>query len=164
MLNYEACVILNALLPEAETDALISKLQSQLVSGGAQVREVARWGKRRLAYRINKADEGFYVVYFFNLPSAGEVLGAFERVCKYDDNVLRCMILNVPVKKKKQEVPQIVPQPGWLSDFSMKLRPHFSRRRSEGYEREPRPVEPEAPAPESAGSSSAPDAGAKQES
>jgi small subunit ribosomal protein S6 len=160
MLNYEACLILNPQLPDQELDGIIEKLKNQLVSAGAKLQEVARWGRRRLGFEIGKVTEGFYVVYFFNLDRVGDALTNLERTAKYDDNILRCMIVNVPVKKKGQEVKQIVPQPGWLSEFSMRLRPHAPRRR-EGYGRGPRPPmerreetpppaaeAPSAPAPE----------------
>ena len=160
MLNYEACVILNAQLTEADTEALIEKLGNQLASGGAKIKETAKWGKRKLAYEIGKAHDGYYVVYYFDLEKAADTLTNFQRVCKYDDNVLREMIVNVPAKKKKLEVRQLVPSPGWLAEFSMKLRPHHPRRRDYsrgprgGYEdRSPAPAAPtaaesqEAPAP-----------------
>ncbi len=129
MLNYEACVILNAQLPDAQTEALIEKLKNQLTSAGANVKEIAKWGKRKLAYEIEKATEGYYVVFYFDLAKAGNVLSEFQRVCKYDENVVREMIVNVPMKKKGTEVRQVVPAPGWMSEFSMKLRPHMPRRR-----------------------------------
>ncbi|MBI1784395.1 30S ribosomal protein S6 [Candidatus Sumerlaeota bacterium] len=156
MLNYEACVILNAQLPDAEIEALIEKLATQLTSGGAKIKETAKWGKRKLAYEIGKALDGYYVVYYFDLEKAGDTLTNFQRVCKYDDNVLREMIVNVPAKKKKHEVRQLVPSPGWLAEFSMKLRPHHSRRRD--FSRGPRggyedrghggPSQAPAPAPD----------------
>jgi len=149
MLNYEMCVILNAQLPDTGIDAFIDKAKGILDAGGAKILEVSRWGKRHLAYEIDKATDGFYVIFYFNLERPGDTLKNLERLCKYDDNVLREVIFNVPTKKKKQEIKQIVPSPGWMSEFSMRLRPHTPRRR-EGYGRGPRQHDThreEAPAP-----------------
>ena len=151
MLNYEMCVVLNAQLPDAGIDAFIDKAKGILDAGGGKILEVSRWGKRHLAYEIEKVTEGFYVIFFFNLDRPGETLKNLERLCKYDDGVLREVIFNVPTKKKGQEIKQIVPSPGWMSEFSMRLRPHAPRRR-EGYGRGPRSYdshreESHAPAP-----------------
>lgn len=138
MSNYEACVILNAQLTDAQHSALIDKMKDTLTAGGAQIKEISKWGKRKLAYEINKAYEGYYVVFYFDLEKAGDTLTNFQRLCKYDENVYREMIINVPVKKKGREIRQIVPTPGWLAEFSMKLRPSAPRRRSD-FHRGPRP-------------------------
>lgn len=168
MSNYEACVILNAQLNDAQITGLIDKMQESLTTGGATIKEVSKWGKRKLAYEINKMHEGYYVVFYFDLAKAGDTLTNFQRLCKYDENIMREMIINVPVKKKGREIRQIVPTPGWLAEFSMKLRPSAPRRRSD-FHRGPRPyhqgppqdeqgaeggpvatAEGDAPAPESA--------------
>lgn len=156
MNNYEACVILNAQLPDAEIDALIEKLKGQLTACGATIRTVSRWGKRKLGYEINKSYEGFYVVFFFTTDKTGRLLEPFERACRHDENVLRQMVVNVPVKRRGEDTKQIIPEPGWMSEFNMKLRPHLPRRRFD-YDRRPRhddrqdrPSEPAPAAAESA--------------
>ena len=145
---YESCVILNPQLSDAELDALSEKLQGVLTAGGAEIREVARWGRRKLAFTINKSVDGFYVVLFYKLKKAGQTLVNFDRTCRYDDNVLRAMTLTVEEKKKGEPVNVLIPAPGYLADFSMKLRAQGPRRRSEGYDRGPRHAEPpRGPAP-----------------
>lgn len=150
MSNYEACVILTTTLAEPEIDATIQKLQESLTKGAAEILHVSKWGKRKLAHPIDKAAEGYYVVYFFKLENPA-ALKEFERVCRYDDNVVRQMVVKTPVKKKGVDVKQIIPEPGWLSEFNMKLRPAMARRgggdrggRRDRYE--PRPDQ--APAPQ----------------
>lgn len=127
---HEACVILNAQLTEEETTTQVEKLKQMLVSSGAEVLQVALWGRRKLAYEINKASEGYYVVIFFKLAKGGAALANFSRSCGYDDNVLRVMIIKSPEKLKKTEIKPLVPGPGYLADFSMKLRAMPPRRRS----------------------------------
>jgi small subunit ribosomal protein S6 len=129
---YESCVILSPKLADPEIDATVDKLKDILVAGGAEIREVARWGRRKLAYLIEKFEDGFYVVLFYKLDKAGQTLVNFDRACKYDDNILRSMTLKLEEKKKGQPIKPLVPSPGYLAEFSMKLRPHAPRRRPDG--------------------------------
>lgn len=126
--NYEAMVILNPLQSEEETTALVERLAGVLKTGGASMREIARWGKRRLAYEINKKNEGYYVIYYFTLDGGEEVLTTFERTCRYDEQVMRNMVVKVPTNKHGHEVAQLVPSPGYLADFKLESRSHMRRR------------------------------------
>lgn len=112
------------------------------------MREIARWGRRRMAYEIAKKAEGYYVIYYFTLDGGEEVLGAFERTCRYDEQVMRSMVVKVPTKKRGQEVAQLVPSPGWLADFKLESRAHTRRRFD--HDRGPAPSAP-APAPAAEG-------------
>lgn len=140
--NYEAMVILNPMLGEEETGTLVERLAGVLKNGGATMREIARWGKRRMAYEINKKAEGYYVIYYFTLDGNEDVLPVFERTCRYDEQVMRHMVVNVPTKKHGQEVAQLVPSPGYLADFKLESRSHARRRFDHD-----RPAPAPAPAP-----------------
>jgi len=127
--NYEAMVILNPTLGEEETGTLVERLATVLRNGGAELKEIARWGKRRLAYDIEKKAEGYYAIYYFTLEEKMDVIAAFERTCRYDEQIMRCMITKVPTKKRGQEIAQLVPTPGYLADFKLEPRSHGPRRR-----------------------------------
>src|SRR5512133_3483147 len=107
--NYEAMVILNPLQTEEETGALVDRLAGVLTAGGANLRETARWGKRKMAYEISRRAEGYYVIYYFTLDGNEEVLATFERTCRYDEQVMRHMVVRVPTKKHGHEVAQPAP-------------------------------------------------------
>jgi small subunit ribosomal protein S6 len=149
--NYETLVILNPALPEDDREALVGKLRNIVVEGGADLKHMALWGKRRLAYPIDKRTEGYYVVFYFQSVDAGEILVKFEKICRFDENVMRQMSLKVPTRKKGQEVTQVVPSPGWLANFKIEPRSGGPRRRPDmagGPPRDapPRPAE-DAPKP-----------------
>jgi small subunit ribosomal protein S6 len=155
--NYEAMVILNPTLAEPEREALVEKLRKLIVGGGSvEIKETALWGKRRLAYPIEKKPEGYYVIFYFQSADAHEQLAAFEKACRYDENIMRGMTLKVPTRKRGQAVAQLVPAPGWLANFKLEPRSGGPRRRPDGFgpprDREtPAPVAaaaPETPAPE----------------
>ncbi|MEN6627837.1 MAG: 30S ribosomal protein S6 [Candidatus Sumerlaeia bacterium] len=141
--NYEAMVILNAQMGDEEINAMIARLEGILNAGGATIREIARWGRRRLAYEIARKKDGYYVIFYFNLSGKGrELLDSFEKACRFDENVLRHMVITVPVKKRDREVAQLVPQPGYLADFRFEPRGGMRRR----YEDRPAPAPAPAPA------------------
>ncbi len=167
---YESCVILNAQLSEEDRTAQIEKLTEVLTSNGAEVTNVALWGRRILANPINKLNDGFYVIFHFRPGNPAEVLKAFDKSYRFDDNVLRVMTLKVPEMKKGVAITPMVPAPGQLADFTMKLRAQAPRRRPGGDMRrgggDPRRSydgPPRDSAPSSEGASAAPAAPATDE-
>ncbi|MCE5229073.1 30S ribosomal protein S6 [bacterium] len=140
--NYEAMVILNAQMGDEDINAMVQRLEGILNGGGATIREIARWGRRRLAYEIARKKDGYYVIFYFNMTGKSrDTLDNFEKACRFDENVLRHMVITVPVKKRDREVAQLVPQPGYLADFRFEPRGGGMRRR---YEDRPAPA-PAAP-------------------
>ena len=115
--NYEAMVILNAQLSEDEQTAILDRLAKILTDGGATLKETAKWGRRRLAHAIGKKTDGFYVIFFFTLEKVGDTITNFERACRHDENVYRCLAITVPASKRGKEITAVVPSPGWISDF-----------------------------------------------
>ena len=59
MAKYELMVVIDPFLEEAETQALVEKCQEQVKRRGGNITQVDSWGKRRLAYPINKKVEGY---------------------------------------------------------------------------------------------------------
>ena len=62
---YEELFIIKPDTPEEEADQYVEQLQTQLTTAGATIDKVEKWGKRRLAYRIDKYREGSYVLLQF---------------------------------------------------------------------------------------------------
>ena len=159
--NYEAMMMLNAQLGDEETQNLITRYEEILKNGGATIKETARWGRRRLAYEINRRRDAYYVIFYFTVEGpARELLDQFERASRYDENVMRHMVIKVPVKKRGREVAQLVPQAGYLADF--RFEPRGMRRRYEERTERPapgqRPAGPAAPAAAEAPKPVAPEA------
>jgi len=167
MYTYECCLILSTQVPDDEIDGLVEKLKKPLLDAGAEVQKTCRWGRRKLAYPIDKQSDGFYIVFFYDLETPGESIATFERNCRYNDNVLRATTIKVPKKIHGEEIHPIQPEPGYAADFNMAPRPRHSRRREgeapdrgrgphRGPDRGPRPEssDPAAPsAPAGEGSS-----------
>ena len=74
-------------LAEARQDELIKRVRTLVENSGGTWRSHDAWGRRRLAYEIDKKPEGVYHLVVFESP--GETLDEVSRVLKIDDAVLR---------------------------------------------------------------------------
>ena len=90
--SYESLFIVDVTKGETVTDATVNKFLS-LIEANAEVVDVAKWGKRRLAYAIDDMPEGYYVVVTYK--TSGEFPGEFERLCNIDETVMRSMTLKL---------------------------------------------------------------------
>ena len=87
MTTYEILLMLDPELAEARQDELIKRVRTLVETGGGSWRSHDAWGRRRLAYEINKKPEGVYHLVVFE--ASGETLDEVSRVLKIDDAVLR---------------------------------------------------------------------------
>ena len=86
--SYESLFIVDVTKGDEVTEATVNKFTS-MIEANAEVIDVAKWGKRRLAYPINDMPEGYYVIVTFK--SAPEFLAELDRVYNIDENVMRSM-------------------------------------------------------------------------
>jgi len=87
MRAYEVIVIIDAKLDEEATNAVVTKYEELLKNQGAEIVKIDRWGKRRLAYEINKHREGFYALY--DIKAEPAAVAEMERLMKIADEVIR---------------------------------------------------------------------------
>ena len=90
--SYECLFIVDVTVGEDATNATVNKFMS-LVEANAEVVDVAKWGKRRLAYPINDMPEGYYVVVTFK--SAPEFPSEMDRLFNIDETIMRSMIIKL---------------------------------------------------------------------
>lgn len=88
--NYETVMIFSLKQGEEGIQALIEKFKA-LIEKHATLQNVDEWGKRKLAYLINKESDGYYVL--MNFESTAEFPAELDRVFKITDGVLRSMII-----------------------------------------------------------------------
>ena len=91
--KYETMLVTSAQLDEEATAALVGKFKS-LIEANATIDGVDEWGKRRLAYPINKEDDGIYTLIHFT--SGPDFLAELDRVYGITDGVLRSLIIAKP--------------------------------------------------------------------
>lgn len=93
---YETTFIVNAALEDQDIDAVVSKVTNYIENHGGEVKEIDKWGRRRLAYPINKKYNGYYVhIIFETMPTTVPIL---ERFMVLEDTILRHLTLLLPKK------------------------------------------------------------------
>ena len=103
MNKYETTFILEPGLDEAKVNEEIERVTGWIKDLGGEVLEVQRWGKRRLAYEINKRRDGIYTLLLYQGP--GPVVKEIERRMKLDEAVMRVLtVLHVPPELTQPKV------------------------------------------------------------
>lgn len=98
---YEELFIVKPDAPEEELDAFIEQMKGIVTSGGGTVDKADKWGIRKLAYRVEKRDEGFYVL--LQLTCGPEAIKELERRLRVSDLVLKFLTVRIDEKLKKIE-------------------------------------------------------------
>ena len=91
MNKYELAVVLSAKLEDEERAAALEKVQGYITRFGGTVTNVDDWGKRRLAYEIQKKNEGFFSFITFDAPANAPA--EIESRVRIMENVLRYLII-----------------------------------------------------------------------
>ncbi|MBQ9516057.1 MAG: 30S ribosomal protein S6 [Ruminococcus sp.] len=105
--NYETVMVISMKQGEEGIQALIEKFKA-LIEKHATLQSVDEWGKRKLAYLINKESEGYYVL--MNFEAEAEFPAELDRIYKITDGIMRSLIIRKPdgaevvVKKDEPKV------------------------------------------------------------
>jgi small subunit ribosomal protein S6 len=121
---YDLIFICRPDTPEADIDKVISTLEHTAAEKGAKIERTEKWGRKRMAYRVQRLREGFYV-YMVVRSGHGEVVKELERRLKVADPVMKYLTVRLDEELKRQE----------------KLKRHRERRAA----RRPRKMAPAAP-------------------
>ena len=87
MNKYELAVVVSAKIEDDERVAVIEKCKKYIVRFGGTITEVDEWGKKRLAYEVQKMKEGFY--YFIRFEAPATAPAELESRVRIMDNVIR---------------------------------------------------------------------------
>jgi len=90
---YESSVIINAALDDEQIEGVVSRLQEYIINLGGEIIEIDKWGRKRLAYMVNKSKIGYYAIYRFYAPS--NVIAKLERSYTLDENILRFLTIQL---------------------------------------------------------------------
>ena len=92
MRKYETIFVLHPSLDEEAVKANVEKFKGVIENNGGEIENVDAWGKRKLAYEIQKVGEGHYTLINFN--SNPELPKELDRVFRITDSVIRHIIIN----------------------------------------------------------------------
>ncbi|MBI5281076.1 MAG: 30S ribosomal protein S6 [Candidatus Solibacter usitatus] len=98
---YEELFIVRPDAPEEEIDGFIEQVKNVITSAGGAVDKVDKWGVRKLAYRVEKRSEGFYVLVQFT--AGPDVVKEVERRMRVTDMVMKFISVRIDEKLKKLE-------------------------------------------------------------
>ena len=87
MNKYELALVLSAKIEDEPRAALLERVKDLVTRVGGTITEVDEWGRKKLAYEIQKMSEGYY--YFIRFDAEPSVPGEIESRIRIMDNVLR---------------------------------------------------------------------------
>jgi len=90
MNKYELCLVLNAKIDEEARTAEFEKVKEYIARFGGTITKIDAWGKRRLAYEIQKMSEGFYFFVKFDAPA--DAPAEIESRIRIMESVMRYLI------------------------------------------------------------------------
>jgi small subunit ribosomal protein S6 len=91
---YELMLILNPELRESEVNKKLEEYEDMIVKSGGKVTSKDYWGKRALAYRIKRKDDGLYMVYNATMPAP--FLKEIKEALRIDKEVIRSLVIKLP--------------------------------------------------------------------
>jgi small subunit ribosomal protein S6 len=103
MRRYELMLVLRPDVPDDRTSAVIDRTTRAITSSGGQIVKVAPWGRRRLAYPIDRYREGSYHIVLFESPP--EAIVELERGLLITEELLRHLVTRVerPVRAARRD-------------------------------------------------------------
>ena len=103
MRRYELMLVLRPDVADDKAQAVIDRTTRGITTGGGQIVKVAPWGRRRLAYQIDRYREGSYHIILFEAPN--DAITEVERSLHITEEVLRHLVTRVerPVKAARPD-------------------------------------------------------------
>jgi small subunit ribosomal protein S6 len=90
---YESAILINAALDDQQIESIITRIKDLITNNGGEIREIEDWGRKRLAYPVEKSKIGYYAIYRFD--AAGDIVAKLERSYTLDEQILRFVTLKL---------------------------------------------------------------------
>lgn len=101
MRKYEMIFIVRPDTPEEDLDKLIAQMEGVVSGAGGKTEKVEKMGRRRLAYRVQRFQDGFYVL--FTIEGSGDTVKEFERRLRVTDLVIKFLAVRIDEAQKRVE-------------------------------------------------------------
>ena len=98
---YEELFIVRPDATDEEIDPLVEQLRGMITTGGGTLDKIDKWGVRKLAYRVEKRNEGYYVLLQFSAEP--DAVKEIERRLRVSDLVLKYMTVRIDEKLKRMD-------------------------------------------------------------
>ena len=91
MRKYEVMVLIDSDVDERQAPALVDKHLEVITKGGGSIENIDIWGRRRLAYDINKKSEAIYAV--LQITAEPAIVSEMDRLMSIDERIVRTKVL-----------------------------------------------------------------------
>lgn len=98
---YESAILINAALEDNQIENVINRVKEFITTNGGQIHDFENWGRKRLAYPVEKSKIGYYAIFRFEAP--GSIVSKLERFYNLDEHILRYLT----IKLSKEALEQI---------------------------------------------------------
>jgi len=98
---YELIYIVKPDIPEEEIDGVADLVKEVIESGGGTLDKVDKWGKRRMAYRVQKYQDAIYVLVQYSVENAEALPKEIERRLRVADPVIKFMTVRIDEDLKR---------------------------------------------------------------
>lgn len=89
MANYELMMIVNPTISEEDRNKSIDEVKELFKTNSIKIEKEDVWGDKKLAYKINKSDRGFYIL--FDLDMDGKIITTVSKTINLNQNIWRYM-------------------------------------------------------------------------
>ncbi|MFZ2324487.1 MAG: 30S ribosomal protein S6 [Ignavibacteriaceae bacterium] len=90
---YESAILINAALDDQQIESIITRVKDLITNNGGEIRELENWGRKRLAYPVEKSKIGYYAIFRFD--ALGDIVAKLERAYSLDEQILRFVTLKL---------------------------------------------------------------------
>ena len=97
--TYEIMFIVRPVVEEAEQDKLIETFSGYVTTGGGVVKTTEKMGRRRLAYTVQKFNDGFYVLLVVEAPAS--LISEIERRLRVSEQVIKFITVRMDEEDKR---------------------------------------------------------------
>lgn len=91
MANYEMMAIINPTVSEEDRNESIGELKELFKTNSVKIENEDVWGDKKMAYKINKSDRGFYIL--FDLDMDGKLIKDLSKTINLNQNIWRYMFV-----------------------------------------------------------------------
>ena len=99
---YEKIVIIDPNIDDTAAAETVGKIKDIIINKGGEILKTENWGRRKLAYILNKHQKGNYILILFKSPPT--TIMDLERFCKVTDSVIKFMVVKLTKKKQIESV------------------------------------------------------------
>lgn len=98
MRHYETIFIASPTLTEAQVDQLVEQFEGIIKEQGGELLKTEKWGRKKLAYEVQKFSEGYYTL--FDMQAGSSLIAELERRFRNNDNVIKYLSIRMDELEK----------------------------------------------------------------